>query len=194
MGDRAQNDTKPPTAGAANAVLEPGTGRAWLLIDEDALLGQCVVDAYRASGPGGQKRNKTSSAVRLRHGPTGLIVVGTESRSQHENKARALRRLREAIALTQRSEVPPADPVPRCVTEAIDGQGRLRANPKNPNYLVIVQYLLDVLVAESGAVGDAGKRVGLSTGQLIRFFGRDSKLWEQVNRIRERFGLKRLTS
>src|SRR5204862_463400 len=67
---------------------------AWTDLTDDQLLAQCAVDTYRASGPGGQKRNKTSSAVRLRHHPTGLLVIAEESRSQHENKARALRRLR----------------------------------------------------------------------------------------------------
>lgn len=73
--------------------------RSFLVLDDDRLLAQCDVDCYRASGPGGQKRNKTSSAVRLRHNPTGLIVVAVESRSQHENRAKALQRLRWAIAL-----------------------------------------------------------------------------------------------
>ena len=61
------------------------------------MLAQCEVDTYRASGPGGQKRNKTSSAVRLRHPPTGLLVIAEESRSQHANKAKALKRLRRAL-------------------------------------------------------------------------------------------------
>src|SRR5262249_6139502 len=50
------------------------------LLDEDALLDQCEVDTLRASGPGGQKRNKTESAVRMRHKPSGIIVVANESR------------------------------------------------------------------------------------------------------------------
>ena len=63
----------------------------WSNLTEDQLLAQCEVDTYRASGPGGQKRNKTSSAVRLRHLPSGLLVIAEESRSQHENKAKALK-------------------------------------------------------------------------------------------------------
>jgi protein subunit release factor B len=63
----------------------------WTSLSDDQLLAQCEVDTYRASGPGGQKRNKTSSAVRLRHPPSGLLVIAEESRSQHENKAKALR-------------------------------------------------------------------------------------------------------
>src|SRR5919109_144612 len=61
---------------------------AWTSLSDEQLLAQCEVDTYRASGPGGQKRNKTSSAVRLRHRPSGLIVIAEESRSQHETEAR----------------------------------------------------------------------------------------------------------
>src|SRR5262245_18055216 len=81
----------------------------WLTLPDDDLLRQCEVDTYRASGPGGQKRNKTSSAVRLRHLPSTLIVIAEESRSQHENKARALRRLRQALALKLRAPVSDAE-------------------------------------------------------------------------------------
>src|SRR4051812_30153610 len=82
-------------------------GRAiWTSLSDAQLLEQCEVDTYRASGPGGQKRNKTSSAVRLRHPPSGLIVIAEESRSQHENRGRALRRLRQALYLKIRDELP----------------------------------------------------------------------------------------
>src|SRR6266496_5058506 len=85
---------------------------AWANLTEDQLLAQCEVDTYRASGPGGQKRNKTSSAVRIRHPPSGLIVIAEESRSQHENKARALRRLRQALYLKLREPVAAEDLAP----------------------------------------------------------------------------------
>ena len=77
----------------------------WTALTQEQLLAQCDVDTYRASGPGGQKRNKTSSAVRLRHGPSGLVVIAEESRSQHENKARALKRLRRAMYLKLRQPI-----------------------------------------------------------------------------------------
>src|SRR3954469_16514337 len=86
--------------------------RAWTPLDDAALLAQCDVDTYRASGPGGQKRNKTSSAVRVRHRPSGLIVIAEESRSQHENKARALQRLRQAFYLRLREELAPEELTP----------------------------------------------------------------------------------
>lgn len=50
-------------------------------------------DSFRAGGPGGQHQNKTESAVRATHTPTGLSVTAREERSQHRNKALALERL-----------------------------------------------------------------------------------------------------
>jgi protein subunit release factor B len=65
--------------------------------DED-LLRECKVDTFRASGPGGQHVNKTESAVRLTHLPTGLVVTCRQERSQHQNKVLCLRKLRARVA------------------------------------------------------------------------------------------------
>ncbi len=56
-------------------------------------------EAFRAGGPGGQHQNKTESAVRAVHVPTGLAVVARSERSQHRNKAAALERLAELLRL-----------------------------------------------------------------------------------------------
>src|SRR5438445_8637103 len=86
-----------------SSILHPRS--SWTSLTDEQLLNQCKVDTYRASGPGGQKRNKPSSAVRLRHMPSGLIVIAEESRSQHENRVRALRRLRQALFLKIRDDL-----------------------------------------------------------------------------------------
>jgi ribosome-associated protein len=65
---------------------------------DDDLLDECEVHTYRSSGPGGQHVNKTESAVRLRHEPTGIVVQCQEERSQHLNKFKALAKLREKVA------------------------------------------------------------------------------------------------
>jgi len=64
--------------------------------DED-LLRECEIETFRASGPGGQHVNKTESAVRLRHQPSGVVVTSQQERSQHRNKALCLQKLREKI-------------------------------------------------------------------------------------------------
>ena len=66
-------------------------------LDED-LLRECEVKTFRSSGPGGQHVNKTESAVRLRHLPSGIVVSSQQERSQHRNKALCLQRLRKKVA------------------------------------------------------------------------------------------------
>ena len=65
--------------------------------DDDALLTECRVETFAAGGPGGQHQNRTESAVRLTHHPTGNRVVAREERSQHRNRQTAIERLREAL-------------------------------------------------------------------------------------------------
>jgi protein subunit release factor B len=71
---------------------------AWHLLSDEALLGQCDVQAHRASGPGGQHRNKAETAVRLVHLPSGTRAEGKDERSRSQNLRIALSRLREKLA------------------------------------------------------------------------------------------------
>ena len=64
---------------------------------DDELLRECEVDTFRASGPGGQHVNKTESAVRLKHLPSGVVVTSQQERSQYRNKTICLEKLRARI-------------------------------------------------------------------------------------------------
>ena len=80
--------------------------------DED-LLKECNVDTFRAGGKGGQHLNKTESAVRLSHLPTGIVVTCQDERSQLQNKRKCLIQLRgklEALNYRPPKRIPTRKP------------------------------------------------------------------------------------
>jgi protein subunit release factor A len=66
-------------------------------LDRDVLEREVVVEVFRASGPGGQHVNKTESALRLTHPPSGVVVTSQDSPSQHRNRETAFERLVERL-------------------------------------------------------------------------------------------------
>ena len=70
--------------------------------DPEILKKQVIIETYRSSGPGGQRKNKVETAVRLRHLPSGITVVATEHRSQAENRKLAFQRLSERLVKLNR--------------------------------------------------------------------------------------------
>lgn len=164
----------------------------FLVLDDAALLRQCELDTFRSSGPGGQKRNKTSSGVRLRHQPTGVIVTAVEDRSQHVNKARAIRRLRAAIAMTVRHAIPDGYARSETLQSCLDDSAHIKVNKKDERYPLVVAELLDVLLAEGVMLSQAAKVVNIPTSHLVNFFENDPTLWKCVNQMRAAAGLKPL--
>ena len=71
-----------------------------------ALARDCDVTPFKSSGPGGQKKNKTESSVRVVHRPTGITRIATESRSQLRNRVTALERVYEALQRRARKPKP----------------------------------------------------------------------------------------
>ena len=161
----------------------------YLTQPDGKLLAACRVETYRASGPGGQHRNKRDSAVRLTHKPTGVVVTATERRSQHENRRRAIKRLRKAIALEGREKVrTPSD----ALRTVLADPAWPRASRRSSAYLVAAAEILDHLEADCGKVSEAAKRLGVSTASVTKFLSLAPDLLTAANRIRRRFGHKPL--
>ncbi len=157
----------------------------------EKLLQQCDVQRLRRSGPGGQRRNKVETAVRLRHRPTGVEAEAAERRSQAENQAVAVRRLRLALALRVRSDR--ADqPVPSLLWRSRLQHGRIRVNPAHPDFPSLLAEALDVLQQEQFETAAAADRLSCTTSQLVKFLKLEPKALALVNAERARRGLKPL--
>ena len=134
-----------------------------LTLDDAALSKLVKLEFSRGSGNGGQKRNKTSTAVRVVLEEFGLAASDCSERSQHRNRAAALRKLRMLLALRERREpLPPP---------------RLRCALESPEYPLFAARLLDALDAAGGDYRRAAEAWGVSPTSVLRLLERDPRLW-----------------
>lgn len=149
-----------------------------MLASDAELLAACRQERLRRGGPGGQHANRTASAVRLIHLPSGIAVEADEHREGAANQLAALRRLRLALACTLRGG---SDP--QAVRDLLAG-GRIRCRPGAARWPQLVAVLLDALADCGGDHRRAAERLGISPTQLVRALCADPQVRRAADALR----------
>lgn len=157
----------------------------------DKLLAQCEVTRGRASGPGGQHRNKVETAVRLTHRPSGLSAAATERRSQAQNLRVAVFRLRLKLAVEMRHPVD-RGARPSELWHTRCRRGRVTVNPGHNDYPAMLAEALDVLEAHGYEPALAAMSLDCSTTQLVKLIKAEPAAMRAMNEHRDRRGLHAL--
>lgn len=112
----------------------------WAEVDDDIKIdlnmNDVKVDTYRASGAGGQHVNKTDSAVRMTHMPTGIVVQCQNERSQHANRDRAIKMLKAALYEREVEARNKAKDEANSVKKAVEWGSQIRSYVMHPYQLV----------------------------------------------------------
>lgn len=162
-----------------------------VLFPDAELLKQCELRTARRRGPGGQHRNKTESAVILKHLPTGVEGQAAERRSQSDNARNALKRLRVNLALDVRDasllEMTPTDLWrKRCPA------GRIVVNPEHADFAPLLAEALEVVLDHAGHLHGAAVQLGCTFSQLCKFLKDEPRAWQRVSQWRHERGLPAL--
>jgi RF-1 domain len=162
-------------------------------LPDEQLLADCDVRHERRSGPGGQHRNKVATAVVLVHRPTGLQAEASERRSQAENRAQALRRLRLRLALEVRASKDGAKPArPSLLWQSRVAGERLVINPSHNDFPALLAEALDALAVAHYDIPAAAGALGVTSSQLARLLKREPPAWNRLNEARRERGLRPL--
>jgi hypothetical protein len=157
----------------------------------EILFAQCDVRRLRRSGPGGQHRNKVETAVALRHKPSDVKAEASERRSQAENRAVALFRLRINLALEVRQPVETsAEPSP--LWQSRCGGGKIRISESHDDFPAVLAEVLDILAAHRAEPKAAATQLGCTVSQLTKLLKQEPRAFQLVNQWREQNELHRL--
>lgn len=160
----------------------------WAALPSSRLMSECEVTRTRRGGPGGQHRNKVSTAVVLVHLPTGVSAQASEQRSQAANLAVAEHRLRLNLALAVRSPIDSGATVSERWTQRVVGE-RIRVSPEHPDFPALLAEALDAISAHGFAIPAAAGWLKVTPSQLLRLLRSEPAAWTWLNRNRQQAGL-----
>jgi hypothetical protein len=161
------------------------------LLDADSLLKECTLGTMRRSGPGGQHRNKTESAVVLTHVPTGVTGQASERRSQADNRNVALRRLRLNLALDVRTPAL-AERAPTPLWRSRVRNEQIHVNVHHADLPALLAEALDVLADRRGHLHSSAEQLQITPSQLQKLLRLEPRAWELLNTWRRQAGLSPL--
>lgn len=164
------------------------------MLAEADFLRQCTFDTGRVSGPGGQHRNRVDTAVFIAHTPTGIDTQATERRSQIQNRARAIFRLRLKLAIRCRTTVNRDRHEPSELWVRRRQGEKMPVNPEHEDFPALLAEALDVVVARRYDVAGAAGVLGITMSQLTRLIRNERHAFALINTGREAIGLTRLRS
>jgi hypothetical protein len=157
----------------------------------EELLRQCDIAFERRSGPGGQHRNKVSTAVVIEHRPTGVRAEANERRSQSENRTVAAFRLRIRLAIEVRTPRN-ADDAPSPLWQSRCRGGRIEINETHEDFPAILAESLDALHVAGLDPKTASQFLDCTASQLLKLLKKEPQAWARFQQERERLGLTKL--
>lgn len=157
----------------------------------DLLLRDCEVRHERRRGPGGQHRNKTESAVVIKHLPTGVEGQAAERRSQFDNHRNAVKRLRLNLAIEVRMPST-ADSSPTDLWKSRCHEGKIGVSEDHADFPSIIAEAMDVLESRNYHVPGSAEQLICSASQLLKLLKKEPRAFLWLNEQRRIHGMPKL--
>ena len=166
---------------------------------EEKLLAQCRLSFSRASGPGGQNRNKVETSVQVEYLPAGILASASERRTQNENRKVAMQRLRCKLAVEIRPTVESLAAEHSAKTILVSDvwkkyvrEGRIDIAESNVDWPSILAEVIGVLCSCEWNIGNSAVAFGTSASQLVKLLKRHPPAFLLLNLERKSRGQRPL--